>query len=155
MPPSAVLTLALLPALAGLVFLAHGISRWRRWRIQPHWHAAEARVVGLVTLSGLTPDSPATEPIPFERTRFVYEYRAGESTHTAYLEQVPVRPARRGRRGGPLRVGSTLPVRYDPAAPERVVPVEHVEWSAPVSLAAGAGAWGVAAWLARLALGAP
>ncbi len=156
MPPSALLTLAVLPALAGVVFLGHSVARWRRWRPEPHWRAATGRVLTPVRLSGLTASSIGGHATTYAVTRLAYEYDVGGLTYTAYLEQVPARPVRvpgRGRRaGGPLRVGGTLPVRYDPADPTRVVPDEHLEWGALASLTAGALALALAAWLVAGAL---
>ena len=153
-PPSALRALALLPGLAGAVFLAYGVARWRRWRPRPHWRPARARVVGLVTLRGTTPDTAATEPLAYGVARYVYEYQVAGCTYQAYLEQVPARSRRAA--GGPrprraLRVGGTLDVRYDPAAAHVSVPVEHFEWAAQASLAAGGAALVVAAWLLWMA----
>jgi hypothetical protein len=137
-PASAVLALALLPFLGSVVFLAHGAARRRRWRVRPHWRTTEARVLGPVTIPASSPVGSGARAGPSSVTRFAYEYRVGVRLYTAYLEQVPLRMRRgRGPRRGPVRAGSRLSVRYDPATPEHVVPEGHVEWAAPLSLAVG------------------
>ena len=148
MPASARLALALLPLLASVIFLAHGLQRRRRWRVRPHWRAVEARVLGAVTVPGITATGIGLLALPYLVSRFSYEYRVGNQLYTAYLEQVPARPPGRGSRRGPVHAGSRLPVRYDPAAPERVVPAGHLEWSAPLSLASGVVCLLTAGWLA-------
>jgi hypothetical protein len=147
-PASALLALALAPFLASIVFTAWGVLRWRRWRVQPHWPEVPAKVVALVSTRHATPAGFATQFLLYTYARYVYEYRVAGTAYTAELEQVPARPTRGPRASGPLRVGSTLRVRYDPAAPGRSVPVEHWEWAAPACVAAGALAFAAAAWLA-------
>jgi hypothetical protein len=145
MTVSPLVGLALLPLGIGLTALVNGVARWRRWRVGPDWLKTSATVRSAFSASATVLAGHGGRSVPYRYPHIEYAYIVEGQTYVAVLQQALVGPRIR-REGYQYRPGMSLDVFYDPRAPERSVPVGHVEWSASVSLAVGsafllAGGW--------------